>query len=88
MSETLTPSESSPKPIEATITEKLLILDDLDALRHRVSRGYLRLLTIEFDDVERDRMLSDFNTIDLVLETIEKEITYQPLIPKQHESKS
>ena len=83
-----TPSESSPKPIEATITEKLLILDDLDALRHRVSRGYLRLLTIEFDDVERDRMLSDFNTIDLVLETIEKEITYQPLIPKQHESKS
>ena len=68
-----TPSESSPKPIEATITEKLLILDDLDALRHRVSRDYLRLLTIEFDDVERDRMLSDFNTIDLVLETIEKE---------------
>ena len=67
------PSESSPTPLQATIIDKLLILDDLDALRHRVSRDYLRLLASEFDEVERDRMLSDFNTIDLVLETIEKE---------------
>ena len=73
MSETLAPGESSPTPLQATITDKLLILDDLDALRHRLCRDYLRLLASEFDEVERDRMLSDFNTIDLVLETIEKE---------------
>ena len=68
-----TPSASSPQPLQATITDKLLILDDLDALRHRLCRDYLRLLASEFDEVERDRMLSDFNTLDLVLETIEKE---------------
>ena len=67
-----TPSASSPTPIEATI-DKLLLTDNLDELRHRVSRDYLRLLAVEYDDVERDRMLADFTTIDLVLETIEKE---------------
>jgi hypothetical protein len=72
MSETLAPSASSPTPIEATI-DKLLLTDNLDELRHRICRDYLRLLAVEYDDVERDRMLADFTTIDLVLETIEKE---------------
>lgn len=72
MSETCSPSASSPQPLQAII-DKLLLTDDLDELRHRVSRDYLRLLATEYDDVERDRMLADFTTIDLVLETIEKE---------------
>lgn len=72
MSETSSPSASSPTPIEATI-DKLLLTDNLDELRHRICRDYLRLLAVEYDDVERDRMLADFTTIDLVLETIEKE---------------
>jgi hypothetical protein len=72
MSETCSPSASSPQPLQAII-DKLLLTDDLDELRHRVSRDYLRLLATEYDDVERDRMLADFTAIDLVLETIEKE---------------
>ena len=73
MSELRNESESSPTPVQATIIDNLLTIDDLNAVRHRVSRDYLRLLASEYDEVERDRMLSDFNTLDLVLETIEKE---------------
>ena len=67
-------SDNSPQPCPAkSIINNLLLTDNLDDLRHRVSRDYLRLLATEYYDAERDRMLSDFTTIDLVLETIEKE---------------
>ena len=69
-----TTSDSSSQPCPAkSIINNLLLTDNLDDLRHRVSRDYLRLLATEYYDAERDRMLSDFTTIDLVLETIEKE---------------
>lgn len=68
----LTPSASSSQPIQATI-DKLLLTDNLDELRHRLSRDFMLLLAEEPDEMERNRMLSDFNTLDMILETIEKE---------------
>lgn len=72
MSELRNPSESSPQPIQATI-DKLLLTDNLDDLRHRLSRDFMLLLAEEPDELEHNRMLSDFNTLDMILETIEKE---------------
>lgn len=74
MSELRNPSGSSPMPCQArSIIEKLLLTDDLDQLRHRLSRDFMQLLAEEPDELERNRMLSDFNTLDMILETIEKE---------------
>lgn len=72
MSELRNPSTSSPQPIQATI-DKLLLTDNLDDLRHRLSRDFMLLLAEEPDELEHNRMLSDFNTLDMILETIEKE---------------
>ena len=67
-------SESSPQPCPArSIINKLLLTDDLDELRHRLSRDFMQLLTGEPDEMERNRIMSDFNNIDLILETLERE---------------
>ena len=74
MSKNLPQSESSPQPCPArSIINKLLLTDDLDELRHRLSRDFMQLLTGEPDELERNRIMSDFNNIDLILETLERE---------------
>ena len=74
MSELRNPSESSQQPCPAkSIINKLLLTDDLDALRHRLSRDFMLLLTEQPDEIERNRIMSDFNTLDLILETLERE---------------
>lgn len=74
MSKPCSPSESSPQPCPArSIINKLLLTDDLDELRHRLSHDFMQLLTGEPDEMERNRIMSDFNNIDLILETLERE---------------
>ena len=69
-----TTSDSSSQPCPAkSIINNLLLTDNLDDLRHRLSRDFMQLLTSEPDELERNRMYSDFNTLDMILETIEKE---------------